>query len=296
MIPTEATKNSPSCTISEVENNTNSKYSAEVIWKQDIAETYKEMINGIKEWRFWWALAIGETKKRYARTALGPFWTSLNLGLFIGFIGTIFSVLWKTDIKTFLPFFTAGYISWTFISSIITEGCTTFIAAEILLKNLSINYTCFAWELVTRNVLVLAHHFSIYLIVALIFRVPINSNTLLLLPALFLIWLTGYAIGIILGILCARYRDIKQLIMSLLQICMFCTPILWSAEQFKGTTIGILILLNPFYHYIKIFRDPLLGNAPDILNWMAVIGMAIAILLVAFNLLSRYSKKLIYWL
>jgi lipopolysaccharide transport system permease protein len=270
--------------------------SPDEIRKQNLKETWQEVINGIKGWRFWWALTLSETKRRYTRTTLGPFWTSLNLGIFIAFIGTVFAVLWKTNIKTFLPYFTAGYISWVFISAIITESCNTFISSELFLKNLPLNYTYFSWDLIARNVLVLLHHFCIYLLVALIFLVPIQFNILLILPAIFLICLTGFGVSIILGILCARYRDIKQFVNSILQISLFCTPILWSADQFKGTTIGILLNLNPFLHYIKILRDPLIGQTPEMISWIAATMMTIFILWFAINMLSRHYKKLIYWL
>ena len=65
----------------------------------------------------------------------------------------------------------------------------------------------------------------------------------------------------LLGAACARFRDIQQLVGTLLQISLFLTPIFWSPDQLSGRT-ALLAALNPMYHLIAIIREPLLGQAP----------------------------------
>jgi lipopolysaccharide transport system permease protein len=63
------------------------------------------------------------------------------------------------------------------------------------------------------------------------------------------------------GALCARFRDVPQIIGALLQIAFFITPVMWNATILEGHhNAGLLIQLNPFYYILEILRAPLLGT------------------------------------
>jgi ABC-2 type transport system permease protein/lipopolysaccharide transport system permease protein len=58
---------------------------------------------------------------------------------------------------------------------------------------------------------------------------------------------------------------------------------------------GIFVNVNPFYHYLEVVRQPLLGHAPTTLNWIVVVGMTMLLGLVSFVFFSRYRSKITYW-
>src|SRR6476620_2056681 len=79
-----------------------------------------------------------DVRQRYRRSAVGPFWLTISMGVMIGTIGLVFGQIFNSPMKDFLPFLAAGMILWSFISTCVLEGCTSLIAAESIIKQLPI--------------------------------------------------------------------------------------------------------------------------------------------------------------
>ena len=254
-----------------------------------------DIIAGMQAVDIWGRLGWRDTKRRYRRTVFGPFWTTVSLAIFVITLGLVWSNLWHQDPKTYLPYLTSGMLCWSLFSVICTEGCITFVGAEMLIKQLRISYTLLACAAVWRNVIVFFHNMIIYVLIALYGGIPVTWATLLFVPGFVLICLNEIWIAMLLGAVCARYRDIQQLVGNLLQISMFLTPIFWTPSQLTGRAI-FLANLNPLYHLIAIVRDPMLGRAPDLLNWVVVGSGTIAGWILTVYVMSKFRHRIVYWL
>lgn len=250
---------------------------------------------GLSNWRMWGRLGWQETKRRYRRTIIGPFWTTLSLSILIFTMGIVWAKLWKQDPKSYLPFLTSGMLAWGMVATIITEGCSVFTAAEGLIKSLKFSYTLLTCTVVWRNLIVLLHHLLIYVGVMLYAGVPVTPNTLLVLPGLLLVSINGIWVCTLLGMMCSRFRDIQQIVGSVLQISMFVTPIFWSPKQL-GDRFTMIVDLNPLYHYVDIVRSPLMGNAPSLLSWEMVAAGTVTGWAVTLFCYSRFRRRLPYWI
>ncbi|MFA6302906.1 MAG: ABC transporter permease [Legionella sp.] len=267
------------------------------VQKHKLNEGISDYWNGLLLWRLWIYMAVADIRRRYRLTLIGPFWTTLSLAIFILCMSYLFATLWHNDIKTFMPYFSAGYICWILIATTITEGCTTFISAEGLLKQIELPYSTFAWVVVTRNFLVFLHQIFIFILVALVFQVQPTLNTLLIIPGLILFFFSASWLAILAGLLCARFRDAQQVVASLLQISIFLTPVFWPVNQLEpGMRTSILINGNPLYHYLSLIRQPMLGQAPEFISWVIVASIAILGWFITMNVLSKKYKSLIFWL
>src|SRR5271166_4726826 len=100
------------------------------------AEAVDDIVNGVRMYDMWGRLGWAEVKRRYRRTMIGPFWSSLSLAVFVAALGVVWSQLWNLNIKEYLPYLTSGLICWLLFSAFVTEGCTVFIANESLIKQL----------------------------------------------------------------------------------------------------------------------------------------------------------------
>jgi ABC-type polysaccharide/polyol phosphate export permease len=251
---------------------------------------------GLAHWRMWSRLGWGEVRRRYRRTAVGPFWTTFSLGIFIFALSTVWSGLWKMDVREFLPFFCAGMVTWYLLSAIITEGCTIFVMSESLIKQMSVSYTLIACAMVWRNIIVFAHNFLVFVVVAVICGIDVNAYTLLFIPGLALVALNGAWVGMLFGTICTRFRDLQQLITSLLQIALFATPIFWRPEQLQSRLSAIFIELNPLYHFVDVVRAPLLGQMPTTSSWLFVLGATIFGWTFTLVVFSRFRRRIPYWI
>ena len=180
-------------------------------------------------------------------------------------------------------------------STICMDGCVSFIVSEKLLRQLRISYTLLACANVWRNAVLFFHNLTIYVLVCIYAGLPVTWATLLVVPGFALFCLNAVWITMLLGSLCARFRDIQQLCGTLLQISLFLTPIFWSPDQLTGRT-AILAQLNPMYHLIAIIREPLLGKAPELSHWLIVILITIIGWTLTIQMLTRFRQRIVYWL
>lgn len=262
----------------------------------DLQLAISDVLNGVfKKCGLWSYLGIAEMRRRYKRTMIGPFWTSLSLGVFICSMGYMLSAAWHTSPKEFLPYFCSGYICWMLIQSILAEGCTTFTAPGSFVKQISLPYTVYACLLTWRNVIVLFHHLIILVLVLWFAGIKPNANFLLFIPGLTIVFLTSVWVATLLGMGCSRFRDIQQIVTSLLQLSMFITPIMWKPEQL-GRQGTIVADLNPLYHFVSIIRLPLIGEAPSALNWIWSISLFAVGACITTYLLGKNYRRLVFWL
>ena len=87
-----------------------------------------DFAEGITDWQMWGRLGWLEIKRRYRRTVIGPFWTTLSLGVFMFVLGLVWAQLMHQNPKVYLPFLSAGLLAWNMVSAIMSEGCVTFVA------------------------------------------------------------------------------------------------------------------------------------------------------------------------
>ena len=254
-----------------------------------------DIIAGIRAANIWGRLGWRETKRRYRRTAFGPFWTTASLAIFVAALGFVWSNLWNKNPATYLPFLTAGMVCWVFFTTICTEGCAAFCGYEKLIKQLRISYTMLACAVVWRNAIVFLHNLIIFALVCIYFGVSVTWSTLLVIPGFVLLSLNAAWIVIVLGTVCARYRDLQQLVASLLQISLFLTPIFWSPDQLTGR-MRVLAQFNPLYHMIAIVREPLLGQTPAPLHWFVGVLIAVVGWTLTLQVLTKFRHRIVYWL
>jgi ABC-type polysaccharide/polyol phosphate export permease len=254
----------------------------------------RDLYQGIVAWPIWSAVGWNDIRQRYRRSVLGPLWITLSMGVLVGSLGLIYSQVFHTDIKTYLPFLCLGFVIWGFISSSATECCTAFLESEAIIKQIKLPFSVYILRVLWRNFIVFLHTIIIFIPVALIFGERPSAVMLLALPGLLLVYLNILWLGFVLVILGTRFRDVSLIVTNLLQFAFFGTPILWPAG-----TLGdhpILAEANPLYHLIEIVRAPLLGEAPRGISWCVSLGSIIVGSLAAMALFRRTSRRIAYWL
>jgi ABC-type polysaccharide/polyol phosphate export permease len=254
-----------------------------------------DVIAGMLAVDIWGRLGWRETKRRYRRTVFGPFWTTVGLALFVTCLGLVWANLWNRDPKVYLPYLTSGMLCWVMFSTICMDGCVTFIVAEKLLRQLRISYTLLACANVWRNAVLFFHNLTIYVLVCIYAGLGIKWPMLLVIPGFLLFSLNAVWISIFLGAMCARYRDVQQLVGTLLQISLFLTPIFWSPDQLTGRT-AVLAQLNPMYHLVAVIREPLLGKAPELSHWLVVGLITVVGWTLTIQMLTKIRQRIVYWL
>jgi ABC-2 type transport system permease protein/lipopolysaccharide transport system permease protein len=116
---------------------------------------------------------------------------------------------------------------------------------------------------------------------------------LLAAPGLALVVLNAVFAALTLGVLSARFRDIPQIVASVVQLLFFLTPIMWKAEMLGPR--ASFVIYNPFYHMVEIVRAPLLGQWPTTMSVTTALVLTLANAALAVVLFARFRARIAYW-
>lgn len=255
----------------------------------DIRDGFKNIsIAGMLGWE--------DVKQRYRRSKVGPFWLTISTAVMIGTMGLVFGTIFKSNLDEFLPYLTVGILLWGFISSVILEGCMCFVEGTTIIKQLKIPLIIHVFRVLWKNVVILLHNIVIIPVVFLYFHKGVDSTLFLSFIGLLLLLLNLGWMVLLLGILCTRYRDLPQIIASLLQMLFYLTPIVWMPKLMPDRVGVLLIQCNPFFHMLDVVRAPILGEIPGLLSWFIVVGSAILGWGVSIFIYDKYRNRIPYWL
>lgn len=257
-------------------------------------EAYTELRKGLSDYYFWGYLGWNDIRQRYRRSLIGPLWVTLSSAIFITAISIVYGRLFKMEMHQYLPFLTAGYMIWFFISGVVLEGCNTFIEAGSFIRDVNLPLTLFTGRILWRNVLVYMHNFVVVLGVFVFCGVNPGWNSIYFLPGFLLVLINLAWVAIFLAVLGSRFRDVQQIVSSLIQVLFFISPLAWMPKLIGESSL--IIKLNPISYFLAVTRDPLLGNIPALSTWAVMIAFAIIGWIVTMAFFSISHKKVVFWL
>ncbi|MGY3041535.1 lipopolysaccharide transport system permease protein [Rhodanobacter sp. TND4EL1] len=253
-----------------------------------------DLKQSIASWRLWMLLGWIEIRQRYARSRVGPFWLTISMGVVIASIGVVYGTLFGQKMSEYLPYLAASLVSWGMFASTVQEGSTAYISNAAYIRQVATAKLIYILQVPWRNLLILAHNFVIILILLAIFGVPSWSTLPLFIPGLVILTLNATWMAMLTGLFSARFRDLPQIIASLVQVAFYVTPIMYRPEAL--TRFSFLVRFNPLTYLLDVVRQPLLGQVPPMQTYMLTIGMAVIGWLLALAVTNRFLKRIPYWI
>jgi ABC-type polysaccharide/polyol phosphate export permease len=263
--------------------------------KEHAAAARRDLLRGFTDWRMWLLLGMNDIRQRYHRSRVGQFWITLSILVTIAALGGIYSYLFRISIREYLPPLATGIVVWALISSMVTEACHVFTGAESYLRQVPMPKSIFVHRMLVRNLVTFAHNILIAPLLYLAFGILPGWPILLAPIGLAIVTINGFWIGLLVGTLCARFRDLPQIVASLMQIAFFITPVMWRADQLPREASWV-VDVNPLASLLRLVRDPLLGSVPKISTYLVGIGMMLAGCGVAIPFFARFRARIVYWL
>lgn len=253
----------------------------------------EDILKALKVADRWMLLSWYDIKAKYRRSILGPFWLVIIYLVSSASLGILGSIMMKTDMRSIFPSLAAGLFAWNMFNAVLMESCDVFIRSTFIIQNVRVNLLEFVFRMVSRNLIVAAHTLVV-LIIILLFLVGINSNIFWLIPYIALFTINAVFIGVVLGFFTTRFRDVQQLVQSVMSILFFLTPIMWKKEMLADKQF--IAYLNPFANFLEILREPLLGNVPSDFAISYCLIFTLVMFILTFFIYKKYQHRLIYWL
>lgn len=253
-----------------------------------------DLAEGLRRWELWVTMGLQDVKRHYRRSTLGPLWLTLSLAILVVSLGTLYGRLLGVEAAIYFPHLTLGFLAWQFISGVLGESCNVFIKHKGWLINVRTPLSLFVYQLVWQHLITMGHNFLVYIGVAMVFGIFAGWAGLLIVPVLAILIANAVWVGLFFGTLCARFRDIPQIVQSLLRIGFFMTPVIWMPSQLGER--AYMAYFNPFAYFVELVRSPLLGEVPPWETWALALGVTVAGWTLALALFTRFRGRVPYWL
>jgi ABC-type polysaccharide/polyol phosphate export permease len=241
----------------------------------------------------WTALALQDIKLRYRGSVLGPFWVTINTLMMVAGMSLIYSQLFNIDKNTYLPYLTIGLVVWQFISGVITDSCDTFVRAEGTIKQTPVPFSVYAYRGTCRNLLILAHSLPVVPLAWAVFGVHVDWYVIEIVPALVILAINGCWLGILLGMISARFRDVPLVVASALQAAFLLTPVFWPLQALHGWQW--LVCFNPLFAAVDVMRAPLLCMTANEASWGVILATTVFGCVLTFSFFARFRSRIAYW-
>ncbi len=259
-----------------------------------LASARQDLVRAWGQREVWMTLGWQDIRQRYRRSVLGPLWITLTMLITIAGLGPLYGLLFKLPVADFVPYLAMGIISWGLISNLVLDGCQVYVGAERLIRSVNLPMSSYVLQMLYRNLIIYAHNLLAYLPVMLYFHLVPRLSWLLLLPGVALVMLAALPAGLLLGLFCARFRDMQQIVASGLQLVFFMTPVFWK-PQLLGPGREAWAELNPLYPFVEILRDPIYQGMPPLRVYALVGGMTVLLYAVAWPLFARSHRRIAFW-
>jgi homopolymeric O-antigen transport system permease protein len=253
----------------------------------------RDLIDGALAYHVWGRLGWQDIRQRYRRSLLGPFWITISAAAMIGGIGLLYSQLLHQETQQYIPFLAVGLLVWFLIAALLNDACVAFIGADQFIKQVKLPLTVHVWRLVWRNLIVFGHNVVILLPVFAYYHRGIEANALLSLAGILLLAIDGFMLGIVLGLVCARFRDVPPIVSNLVQLAFFMTPVMYQTQALGRQEW--IAQINPFFHLLQIVRAPLLGLGTPLDSWLYALAASAVLASFTLALFARYRGRIAYW-
>ena len=187
------------------------------------------MNHPLRQYQVWSHLGWRDVRVRYSETTLGPFWSTSALFTVVIGSSIAVSVLSGQALFENATGLALKLTLWTLIFNSINDSAELFLLERPLLLNSLIGEDVLVLRMVWRNFVYFLHNLIVVVVFYLI-QSPLNAyRTLLMIPFGFITAALLVVPGFLLARIGARFRDLRVLVPSFLQLVFFASPILWVA-------------------------------------------------------------------
>jgi ABC-type polysaccharide/polyol phosphate export permease len=255
---------------------------------------WADLKQGCSQPRLWRLLAWRSLAKTYDRTVIGIWWIPLDVLFHFLTIGLVLSIVLGGDGK-YLPYFAPSFALWRIFTQSTIRGADLWNRSENLLRNFPLPKSLFLIQECGRAFYLFILKFPVAIIIAFASGALLTTNIFLLPFGIFLFLINLSWIIVLFSLIGGRFPDFHRFLPSLMYALYIGSPILWQPERL-GEKYQFIAQLNPIFHLMEVVRRPILGEAPTLLSWCAVIFLAVAGWLISFQTLIRTHREIVLWL
>lgn len=231
---------------------------------------------------------------RYKRSFLGVVWTMLNpLGTMLIMV-VVFSALFHATAK-YPIYVLTGLIAWNFFSQATHAAPQTLLWSGTLIHRVYLPRTVFAFVAISVGMVNMVLSLVPLALVMAVLRVPPSPPLLFVPVAMLLLGMFALGLGLLLSSVVVFFPDTLDIYGIMLTAWLYLSAVFYPYEIVPITYRWWFFNVNPMYHLILLFRDPLYyGNWPSLAHIGTATFVAVGTLVVGWFAFARRSDELAY--
>lgn len=231
---------------------------------------------------------------RYKRSVLGVLWTLLDPLLTMTVMAIVYSALFATSIPGFPVFILSGLLVWVFISQSTTSAMVDIVNSGNLIGKVYIPKSIFVFSAVGTGIANLTISLIPISIFIALFRIQLTFAIFFLPVSILIASIFTLGLGLIMAAYAALFADMQNIFNILMRVLMYLSGIFYTAAILPSP-LRTVVLINPTYHLVKLFRDPIYGGEiPGSLTIAISTVTAIAILVLGLTIFTRLADEIVY--
>lgn len=234
---------------------------------------------------------------RARKSRLGVLWLMAPAFVYVFGLGFFFASMQGQSIMTFVAHVALGAMVFRTMMSAVIGSANVFSASQAFIMDGHVRLSDYLLQSLAKSFFDFCMYLPFVVIALLMFRGVLPIGLLMAPVVLLLLYINALWMSVVFSLIGARFPDFGQLLSNASVFLFLLTPIIWHPELMPADSVrGQLMRFNPFYHFVSLFRGPILGQQIEPLTYWYMGIMTAVGLLLATLLYRRYARFVPLWI
>ena len=232
-----------------------------------------------------------DIRGKYKASFLGVLWSFINPLLQVVVYWIVFPYIMRVQTDNYLIFLICGIIPWTWFTTSITNGTTCITNNANLIKKVYFPREILPISIVTSGLINFLISCLIIVLFVLFGGVGLSWHLIFLPLVIIVQYIISLSLVFLLSAFNVYVKDVEYMVVFLLNLFFYATPILYSSEMFSGWFAWVF-KLNPLAHLINAYRDIFyVHQVPQILNLLILLVGGLIVLILCYIVFKKLEKR-----
>ena len=233
-----------------------------------------------------------DIRGKYKASFLGVLWSFINPLLQVLVYAIVFPYIMRVKTEHYLVFLICGIIPWTWFTTSLVGGTTCITGNSNLIKKVYFPREILPISTVTSGVVNFFISCIIILIFALCDGLGLSWHIVFLPIIMFLQYIFTLSIVLLTAAFNVYVKDVEYMVAFIINLLFYATPILYSADMFKGSKFAWVFKLNPMAYLVESYRNIFYAHEIPGPKSMAILFIGgLIILTISYTVFKKLEKR-----
>jgi ABC-type polysaccharide/polyol phosphate export permease len=260
---------------------------------------WRELVESFRHPDFWAMSSWLDIIVRARKSRMGLAWLFVQSVVYVFGLGTFFAGMRSagSGMGEHFAHLALGMMVYRTLMSAIVGSSNIFVGNQAFIMDGHVRLTDYLLQALAKAFFDMCMYLPVVAVALWMAGGVAPLGLITAVPVLALIYLNSLWIAALFGVIGARLPDLGQLMATISMFAFILTPIMWYPEMMpEGSLRGTVMRLNPLYHFVEVFRAPVLGAAVESSSLWYVAGITVLGLVVSTLVYRRYARYVPLWI